>query len=125
MEARRASPAPPLAVILRSAVADLGVQATPAKVKDWINSHYPTLCFKDSTFNSSLSSIRKKFKADTDGLNGEPTVNDLLKVKEMADADGGIAGLVALLDKVDTLAKKVGGIARLRQCITGLQKLRM
>jgi hypothetical protein len=115
---------PSLAEVIRSAICDLGVYASPSKVKEWIAKYHPTLRFKESTFNSSLSSIRKKFKADSDSPNGEPTVNDLLRVKEIADTNGGIAELVALLEKLDTLASKVGGIGRLRQCITGLQKLR-
>jgi hypothetical protein len=124
-ESQRGSSPPSLAEVIRSALCDLGVYTSPAKVKEWITRHHATLRFKESTFNSSLSSIRKKLKTDTNGINGEPTVNDLLKVKEMADANGGIGEIIALLDKVDNLAKRVGGIGRLRQCIAGLQKLRM
>ncbi len=115
---------PSLAEAIRSAICDLGVYASPPKVKEWITRYHPALHFKDSTFNSSLSSIRKKLRTDNDSPNGEPTVHDLLRVKEIADANGGLTELVALLEKVDTLANKVGGIGRLRQCITGLQKLR-
>jgi hypothetical protein len=122
-EAQPATAAVPLTNAIRAALADLGIHATKPKVKEWITRVYPTVSYKDSTFNSSLSSIRKKLKGDHDDVDGEPTVNDLLRVKEMADAIGGVDQVVSLLDKVDSFAKKVGGLGRLRQCLAGLKKL--
>jgi hypothetical protein len=110
-----------LADAIRTAFQDLGEDAEKDAVARWIKQQHPSLKYKDTTFNSSFSSIRKKLRGDvpTSAL----TVNELMKVKDMAKEEGGVDKLIALLDKVDAIGKKVGGVPRLRSALRGLKRL--
>jgi hypothetical protein len=111
-----------LADAIRGALWSVGINAGKTEVAEWIKKKYPTLDYKDSTLNSSLSSIRKRLLGEEADA-AEPTISELLRVQEIARESGGVDELVALLDKVDAIARKAGGVERLRVCLTGLKKL--
>jgi hypothetical protein len=111
-----------LAEAIRGALWSIGINATKPEVAEWIKKKYPSLEFKDSTLNSSLSSIRKRLVGEEADA-AEPNLKELLHVQEIAKEDGGVDAVIALLDKVDAIARKVGGQERLRVCLKGLQKL--
>jgi hypothetical protein len=111
-----------LAEAIRGALWSIGITATKSEVGDWIKKKYPSLEYKDSTLNSSLSSIRKRLLGEEADA-AEPTLKELLHVQEIAREDGGVDAVIALLDKVEAIARKVGGMDRLRVCLKGLKSL--
>jgi hypothetical protein len=117
------TPSGTLADAIRAALDVVGDDASKKAVSNWIKEHHPNLTFKESTLNSSLSSIRKKLKGETGPSGQEPTINELLKVKQLAEEQGGVDHLLAQIEKVDTLARKLGGLPRLRRCLEGLKRL--
>jgi hypothetical protein len=111
-----------LAEALRNALFELGREADKTEVRDWVKRKHPTMEYKESTFNSSLSSIRKKLRSEAAAA-VDPTVPELKRVKSLAEEQGGVDNVIALLDKIDSLARRVGGLPRLRQCLHGLKDL--
>ena len=119
------SPSLTLADAIRGALDDLGVDSSRSEVEGWIKAKYPSMQYKDATLNSSLSNIRKKLREGGNGpAGGQTTLNDLLKVKVLADEQGGVDGLLAQIEKMESLAAKAGGLSRLRQCLTALKKIK-
>jgi hypothetical protein len=113
-----------LAAAIRQSLADLGVEASKPDVSGWIKAHHPSLEVKDGTLNSSLSSIRKKLRGDArTGSRSEPTVHELMRVKDLAAERGGVDELLALVNQVGGLAEKFGGLHRLRECLEAMKKL--
>jgi len=80
---------------------------------------------------SSLSAQRKKLRGDGGSRTAksgrcnaaEPTLGDLLKVKDLAIGRGGVEEISALVEKVDAIAGEVGGIDKLRASLDALKKL--
>jgi hypothetical protein len=110
---------------IRAALDDLGVEANKNDVEGWIKAKHPSLKYKESTLNTTLSNIRKKLRGDGNGSSGpQPTLNDLLKVKKLAEEQGGVDDLIARIEKMETVAAQVGGVNRLRQCLAALKKIK-
>src|SRR5262245_55612027 len=100
-----------LAGAVEAALSALGPEAETPAVRQWITSNYPTIDVSAPSFQSTLSVKRKKArggavnkerggqgarrKAATGAQRGagaaaEPTLSDLLRAKEAADAQGGV-----------------------------------
>jgi hypothetical protein len=74
--------------------------------------------------NDDPPPVRTKSKPRAVHFNGPaPTLVDLLAVGEIATQHGGARKLLAQVALVDDLARKVGGIDRLRRALEGLETL--
>src|SRR5271166_1913728 len=51
---------------IRGALQDLGLEAKKPEVAAWIKEHYPSLQYKESTLVTSLSSIKKHLRGESD-----------------------------------------------------------
>jgi hypothetical protein len=116
-----------------------------AEALSWAKETYPELTINDKTFKVAFGKIKKEHRDDsapTPPKNDEPdptprkskpsaaqadsappTLTDLLAVGEMAAQHGGAKKLLGLVALVDGLARKVGGIDRLRGSLEGLETL--
>ena len=93
----------------------------------WIKEHYPSLQYKESTLVTSLSSIRKQLRGDSNIPTGpQPTLQDLLRVQTITENGKGVhrRAFLKMIEKVDTAATKVGGFDRLKQCLRTLKKIK-
>jgi hypothetical protein len=54
---------------------------------------------------------------------GAPTVAELLAVKKLAAERGGVEDFLGFVEQVESAANEVGGLDRLRECLSALQKL--
>ena len=139
--------APGLSEVIRKALAQLGLEASGGDVKGWISLHYPTFTYNDGTFNSTVSNQKKKLReaepakeaptqvtkqppakrqpsvATTLTVAVMPTGEDLLKVKRIADDNGGIEELLKQVQTVHDLASDVGGADKLLKCLEMLHEL--
>jgi hypothetical protein len=109
-------------------------QSSAAAALHWAKEHYPDLTINDRTFKVTFGKIKKENKEESAPATTSqpsvahpavppPTLMDLLAVGEMAGQHGGAKKLLALVAVVDELAKKVGGIDRLRRSLEGLETL--
>src|SRR5262245_58760430 len=79
-----------LSQAIREALKDAGVRAAVGDVEAWIKRKYPKLQFSRQTLSSTLSTQRKKMLEEMGllpvrgGVEGGPTVDDLMRVKQMA-----------------------------------------
>jgi hypothetical protein len=137
-------PATNTADLCRAALA--AGQSSAPEAFNWAKQHYPDLTIAERTFKVTFGKIKKETSdasapnptqyddvretiplkskpsvVQTDVL--PPTLMDLLAVGEMAGHHGGAKKLLALVAQVDELAKKVGGIDRLRRSLEGLETL--
>jgi hypothetical protein len=62
-------------------------------------------------------------KAALAGPSSVPSGEDLLKVKRMADKNGGIEGLLRTVQTVHDLGAEVGGMDKLLRCLEMLNEL--
>jgi hypothetical protein len=114
-----------LADAIREALGDLGSDGSKASVAAWINSKYPSMKYKEATLNSSLSNIKKKMRNEALGLGtGEPTLHEVLRVKTAAQERGGAEELLAFVEQAEALARKFGGLDRVRRCLEALKRVR-
>jgi hypothetical protein len=113
-----------LAEAIRVAYQKLGLDADKDSVVEHIKKNYPHIQYKESTLNSSLSSIRKKLKGETGSSpTAGLTVKELMAVKNLAEQEGGVDRLLADIEKVEGLARRYGGVGRLRSYLTSLKDL--
>jgi hypothetical protein len=137
--------APGLSEVIRKALAQLGTDASGPDVKEWIGRNYQGMTYNDSTFNSTLSTQRKKLResdssstpapAPSPALSKSqrataahlptviPTGEDLVKVKKIADQQGGIDELLKQVQTVHDLAAEVGGADKLLRCLEMLHEI--
>ncbi len=74
--------------------------------------------------NDDPPPVRTKTKSKSVHFDGPaPTLVDLLAVGEIATQHGGARKLLAQVALVDDLARRVGGIERLRRALEGLETL--
>jgi hypothetical protein len=131
-KAQAPEPSPPaggsagtLADAIREALADLGPEGSKASVASWIKTKYPAMQYKEATLNSSLSNIKKKMRGEDSAAGpGDPTLNDVIRVKAAAAERGGAEELLAFVDQAEALARKFGGLERVRRCLEALKKVR-
>src|SRR5262249_8712273 len=119
-----------LSQAIREALKADGIRAAVGDVEMWIKRRYPKLQFSRQTLSSTLSTQRKKMMEemgllpDKGGLEGSgPTVDDLMRVKQMAAARGGVEELMSLVQRVEDVAKEVGGLDRLKKSLDTLKSL--
>jgi hypothetical protein len=142
------SAAPTLSGAIVKALETIGTDATTAAVREWIGVHYPGVDTAASSFQTTLSVKRKKLRGGapakkktrktrkakaippvkaTRAVAGpaspEPTLTYLLKVKTVADEQGGVEGLLKAVRAVRAVADQVGGLEKLSRCLEALQKL--
>jgi hypothetical protein len=138
-----------LSGVIVKALETIGTEAATAAVKEWIGAQYPGVKTDVASFQSTLSVKRKKLrggapakpktrkprmaKAVVPGkppktiagpASSEPTLSDLLKVKAVADEQGGVDGLLTAVQAVRNVAAQVGGLEKLSGCLEALKKLR-
>jgi hypothetical protein len=125
-------PAVSLSRAIREALKAEGVRAPVGDVEMWIKRTYPNLQFSRQTLSSTLSTQRKKMqeemgllptKSGSAGERGGPTVDDLMRVKHMASSRGGVEELMSLVQKVEDVAKEVGGLEKLKKSLDTLKTL--
>jgi hypothetical protein len=137
-----------LSGVIVKALETIGTEATTAAVKEWIGVHYPGVKTDVASFQSTLSVKRKKLRG---GASARPktrkprmkkavaprkppkttagpatsqlTLADLLKIKAVADEQGGVEGLLKAVQAVRAVADQVGGLEKLLGCLEVLQKL--
>jgi hypothetical protein len=128
---------PKLADVVRQALGQLGVDASGSGVKQWIARNYPGYTYNESTFGTTFSTQRKKLReasgsaiirAARPALPGAvpssvPSGEDLLKVKRIADANGGIEELLKTVQMVHGLGAEVGGMDKLLRSLEMLHEL--
>jgi hypothetical protein len=128
---------PKLADVVRQALGQLGTEAPAGDVRNWIGRNYPGYSYNDTTLGTTLSNQRKKLreaagsaiiaarvaKTALAGPSTVPTGEDLLKVKRMADKNGGIEGLLRTVQTVHDLGAEVGGMDKLLRCLEMLHEL--
>jgi hypothetical protein len=134
-----------LAGAVEAALSTLGAEAETPAVKQWIAANRPTIDVTAPSFQSTLSIKRKKARggaapargrggrrkgaASTAGAaarftaSADPTLSDLLRAKEAAEAQGGVAGLLRAVETVKAAAEKVGGIDNLARSLAALRQL--
>ena len=142
------SDAPTLSGAIVKALETIGTEAKTAAVKEWIGVQYPGVKTDVASFDSTLSVKRKKLRGGAPAITktrkprvakpiaevkapragsgpaaSEPTLTDLLKVKTVADEQGGVEGLLKAVQAVRAVADKVGGLEKLSGCLEALQKL--
>jgi hypothetical protein len=128
---------PKLADVVRQALGQLGTEASAGDVRNWIGRNYTGYSYNDTTLGTTLSNQRKKLreaagsaiiaarvpKTTLPGPSSVPSGDDLLKVKRMADNNGGIEGLLRTVQTVHDLGAEVGGIDKLLRCLEMLHDL--
>lgn len=130
-----------LSPAIRAGLTQLGADVDTAALKAWITTHYPGMDTTSPSFGSTLSTIRKKmggaplrtrasapsgptlFSSPTSSQTATPTLEDLLRVAQIAKDHGGIGELRQLVASVDDLAQRVGGLDRLRAALDGLDRM--
>jgi hypothetical protein len=119
-----------LSQAIREALKAEGVRAAVGDVEKWIKRKYPKLQFSRQTLSSTLSTQRRKtleemgLLPDKAGAEGaDPTVDDLKRVKQIAAARGGVEELMSLVQKVEDVAKEVGGLEKLKKSLNDLKTL--
>jgi hypothetical protein len=129
------------------ALETMGADAETPAVKEWITQNYPGFDVGAASFQSTLSlkrkaaregdakASRKKAAAPAGSKPGqkpkpvavvtsaEPTLSDLLRVKEAADSQGGVDALLKAVQSVRVVADQVGGVDKLAASLEALQKL--
>ncbi len=124
---------PSMAEAIRQSLAALGLDKETTHYLDWVIGRWPGLVASEASFNTALSQQRKKARGEggagaktttplgwrTSGpLPGSPpSVDDLMRVKKIADEQGGVFDLLGMVKTVQGLADEVGGIDRLRRCL--------
>src|SRR5262245_35284898 len=128
---------PKLADVVRQALGQLGTEASAGDVRNWVGRNYPGYSYNENTLGTTLSNQRKKLreaagsaiiaarvpKAALPGPSTVPSGDDLLKVKRMADKNGGIEGLLGTVQTVHDLGAEVGGMDKLLRCLEMLNEL--
>lgn len=130
------APRAKLSDVIRAALGALGNEATTAEVKNWISREYPGYLYNQDSLASSLSTLKKKLAGavlaerprqtvsrPSPLVPPAPTVDDLLRVKQVADENGGVEELLKAVQAVSDLANDVGGIETLLKCLVTLHKL--
>jgi hypothetical protein len=141
-----------LAGAVESALSTLGAEAETPAVRQWVSANYPTVDVNAPSFQSTLSVKRKKARGGVSSRgNGrkkggrregatrtaatrttpvartstapEPTLSDLLRAKEAADAQGGVEGLLKAVETVRAAAERVGGLENLSRSLEALRQL--
>lgn len=122
-----------LAEVARNALNALGVDAKIADVENYIKREHPGYSYNRLTLAATLSGQRKRLGGAGNGSSrrrgapstreAEPSSSELLTVKELADAEGGLDKIRQQIAKVDEMAAKVGGINRLKRSLDVLEKL--
>jgi hypothetical protein len=139
---------PTLSGAIVKALDTIGAEAATAAVKEWIGAQYPGVKTDVASFQSTLSVKRKKLRGgapaktktrkprmakaaapvktpipSAGSAKTEPTLTDLLKVKIVADEQGGVEGLLKAVQAVRNVAHQVGGLEKLLGCLEALQQL--
>src|SRR5829696_3637227 len=133
-----------LAGAVETALSTLGAEAETAAIRQWVAANYPTVDINAPSFQSTLSAKRKKARGGSPRRKGgkptgaartgatgappaarqsttaEPTLSDLLRAKEAADAQGGVEGLLRAVETVRGAAEKVGGLEKLSRSLEAL-----
>ncbi len=85
-----------------------------------------------NTINTNLTGLRKEEGTAGTGRRGrhsakedqsEPTLSDLLRVKEQAKEQGGVEAMAEQVAKVAEWAKEFGGVENLNRCLDALRQL--
>jgi hypothetical protein len=112
-----------------AALAELGEIATPDEIAAKINAYAGDSPFDYTTTGDEVKAWRATGKSrprtrgtETTQAKREPTLSDLLAVKERIGADG--RGLVEAIRLVSDLSDEVGGLDILRRCVDALEKLK-
>jgi hypothetical protein len=120
-------------------------QSSATEALNWAKGNYPDLAINEKEFKVAFSKIKKENKDESAAAPRKnddkgpaptkskpradrpdvppPTLKDLLAVGELAAQHGGAKKLLAVVALVDDLARKVGGIDRLRHSLEGLETL--
>ena len=128
---------PKLADVVRQGLGQLGTEASAGDVRNWIGRNHPGYSYNENTFGTTLSNQRRKLreaagsaiiaarapKTVLAGPSSVPSGEDLLKVKRMADTNGGIEGLLRTVQTVHDLGAEVGGMDKLLRCLEMLHEL--
>jgi hypothetical protein len=128
---------PKLADVVRQALGQLGTEASAGDVREWISRNYHGYTYNETTLGTTLSNQRKKLreasgsaiiatrvgKAALPGSSSVPSGEDLLKVKRIADKNGGIEELLKTVQTVHDLGAEVGGMDKLLRCLEMLHEL--
>jgi hypothetical protein len=113
---------PKIAEAIRQALTALGVDTPTVYVGAWIKERY-TLTLPRG-FPSAVSSQRKKLRSEQAARSDEqPTVKELMRVKELAETFGGVTRMAARVAEVELVAAEVHGVDRLHQCLDALRRL--
>lgn len=132
---------PPVAVAklsftqaLTETVRALGRDSKGDQIRKYLETHFPTVEYKTSTFNSTLSAVRKRLFPDNGSTGArrgrrsksetDPAASDLIRVMNMATTKGGIAEFESQIKELLESARQVGGLDKLQACIDALKKLK-
>jgi hypothetical protein len=112
-----------------AALAELGETATADQIADKINAYagdspfdYTTTADEVKAWRAKGNSTPRSRGTDTTQAKREPTLSDLLAVKEKIGEDG--KGLMEAIRLVSDLSEEVGGLDMLRRCVDALEKLK-
>src|SRR5262245_4232612 len=101
--------------------------APVSDVADWLSAKYPQLTYKRVTMVSSLALLRQKQRRTAwegwASSGDSPSVEELKRVKQMADERGGLVKVASLIEQVDEMVKAAGGYDKLKAAVASLLKL--
>jgi len=90
------------------------------EARDWIKAKYG-VTVDAKTWSVYKSKSKKKDNDEED--DGEPTLTDLLTVKELAEKRDSVEAIAAQMAALKEMADEVGGFDRLAKCLEALAKL--
>jgi hypothetical protein len=117
-------------VVVQALQAVGGADAERSAVEEWIGANYPGLSYNENTLNTTLSGARKKLRGGAPApgrgrrRSAEPSVQELLEVKHQLEKHGGVEGFRKLFTPVLELIDRAGGVDRLKECLSALEKIR-
>lgn len=122
--------------MVRRAVNYLGQHCSATDVINYVKQTWEVE-LKESTAQNYTSQVKRELRGDTGSAatgraakrrgpedSTEPSVTDLITVKDVADeTDGGVESLVEQLTQLETIASRVGGFGKLRKTLDALTRL--
>src|SRR4051794_35479252 len=110
-----------LAQAIREALAELGLDATVSDVADWLSAKYPQVTFNRVTMVSSLAMHRQKQRRTAwegwASSGDSPSVEEVKRVKQMADERGGLEKVASMIQQIDEMAMAAGGFDKLKAAV--------
>lgn len=121
-----------MAEMARKALIAMGVDVSSRDIREWVTRNHPGWQINKDKFKQAIYFQRRSMKDKFPDLPGfhmkqssspDPTCDDLLKAKCLADRYGGIDPLLKQVQAVSKIGAAVGGVERLQRCLETLQRL--